>query len=389
MTDVQRKSGEEPPETAFLLGLCETGIWGLSGSDRAERLLRRMGIENVLIAGEPSEADGVVLYLRADSLVDQSVLEALRSQSNAVLVAETERGFVAIAARAPGGKSQQVSAFLQAENVVLRDVSFAGFRIMRADEFGDDYDSDLRKRSAPIAAVLTEDNVRALERASFEGAYKGVTDIVTKYVWPRVAFPITRLLARLAVTPNQVTFAGLVLSVATLILFWNGLFLAGLACAWIMALLDTVDGKLARVTLTSSKWGNVFDHGIDLVAPPLWWLAWWFGLGETSDPWIVWSVWVVLGGHLAGKLIEQAFISTFRFKVHMWQRFDSLFRLVAARRNPNLIILTVAALAGFPAAGYLAMAVWIVICFDVHAVRYMQAFVLRKNGTAIGSWLAT
>ena len=272
---------------------------------------------------------------------------------------------------------------------LLRDVSFAGFRIVRTDEIADTYSSDLRKRNTAVAAVITEDNVGAIEWASFQAAYKGVTDAVTKYAWPRIAFPITQILARLGVTPNQVTFVGLLLSIATLILFWNGLFLWGLLCAWLMALLDTVDGKLARVTLTSSKWGNVFDHGIDLVAPPLWWLAWWFGLNDHSNAWIAWSVWIVLGGHLAGKLIEQAFISTFGFKVHMWRQFDSTFRLIAARRNPNLIILTLAALAGFPAAGYLMLAAWIIISFDVHVVRYIQAFVLRKNGTAIDSWLAT
>ncbi len=389
MTDSQRPQGSQQAETAFLLGLSETKIWGLSGSDRAERLLRRMGIEEVVIAGEPAESDGTVMYLRADCVVDQAVLETLRKYSNAVLVAETEHGFSAIAARAPGAKSQQIGAFLQADMVVLRDLSFAGFRIVRADEIGEDYNPALRKRSAPIAALLTDENARALEWASFGAAYKGVTDVVTKYAWPRIAFPITQICARLGITPNQVTTVGLVLSIATFILFWNGLFLWGLLCAWLMALLDTVDGKLARVTLTSSKWGNVFDHGIDLVAPPLWWLAWWFGLGDNTSTWLAWSVWVVLGGHLAGKLIEQAFISTFRFKVHMWQPFDSVFRLITARRNPNLIILTLAALAGLPGIGFLALAVWIIISFDVHTVRYLQAFVLRKNGMAIGSWLAT
>ncbi len=388
MTDSQRSSGPGRPETAFLLGLSETRIWGATGSDRAERLLRRMGIEDVVIAGEPGEGDGTILYLRADCVVDQAVLETLRGHSNAILVAETEWGFAALAARASGAKSQQVSKFLQEDLVVLRDLSFAGFRIVRADELGDDYNADLRKRSTPIAALLTEDNARALEWASFQAAYKGVTDVVTKYAWPRIAFPITQVLSRTGVTPNQVTTAGLLLSIGALVLFWNGLFLWGLLAAWIMALLDTVDGKLARVTLTSSKWGNVFDHGIDLVAPPLWWLAWWAGLGENTSSWIEWSVWVVLGGHLAGKLIEQAFISTFRFKIHMWQRFDSTFRLITARRNPNLIILTLFALAGLPDAAYLALAAWIIISFDVHTVRYLQAFVLRKNGAAIGSWLA-
>jgi len=389
MTELQRPPGAPQQETAFLLGLCEIRIWGSSASDRAELLLRRMGIEDVVIAGEPEESDGTLLYLRADCMVDQSLLEALRQYPNAILVAETESGFAAIAARAPGRKSQQVSAFLQSDMVVLRDLTFAGFRIVRADEFGGTYNTDLRKRDMAVAALLTEENVPALEWASFKAAYKGVTDVVTKYVWPPVAFPITRVLSRLGVTPNQVTFVSLLFAIATGILFWNGLYLPGVACGWAMALLDTVDGKLARVTLTSSKWGNVFDHGIDIVAPPLWWLAWWLGLPDNSSSWIAWSVWVVLGGHLAGKLIEQAFISTFGFKIHMWQPFDSMFRLVTARRNPNLIILSLAALAGAPGIGYLVLAAWIIICFDLHAVRYLQAFVLYRNGEEIKPWLST
>ena len=42
--------------------------------------------------------------------------------------------------------------------------------------------------------------------------------------------------------------------------------------------LDTVDGKLARCTITSSKIGEAIDHGIDLVHPPFWWWAWGVGL---------------------------------------------------------------------------------------------------------------
>jgi len=373
--------------TAFVAGLCETRIWGATGSDRAERMARRLGYEDVVIAGEPEGAEGMVLFLRADSVVEQSLLERLRGIPNAVLVAETQRGFAAIAAHAPSRKAYQVGQYLQADNVVLRDISFAGFRIVRADEFAGGYDDELRKKSAPMAALLTDDTARALEWQSFMAAYKGVTDVVTKYVWPRVAFPITQVLARLNVTPNQVTFVGLLLSIAATALFLYGYFAWGIACTWLMALLDTVDGKLARVTLTSSKWGNAFDHGIDLVAPPLWWLAWWHGLGDHSNMWVAWSVWIVLGGHLAGKLTEQAFISTFKFKIHMWQQFDSTFRLVTARRNPNLIILTLGVLAGFPEYGYLALAAWIVICFVLHSLRYVQAYLLRKDGTPIISWL--
>ena len=77
---------------------------------------------------------------------------------------------------------------------------------------------------------------------------------------------------------RAVTSTSLVLALLTIVCFARGSFVLGLGLAWIMTFLDTVDGKLARVTLTSSKWGNVFDHGTDLVHPPFWWFAWYWGL---------------------------------------------------------------------------------------------------------------
>jgi phosphatidylglycerophosphate synthase len=58
-----------------------------------------------------------------------------------------------------------------------------------------------------------------------------------------------------------------VLVVIAGVLFARGEFAWGLDAGWIMTFLDTVDGKLARVTVTSTKLGNVFDHGIDLIHP--------------------------------------------------------------------------------------------------------------------------
>ena len=75
-------------------------------------------------------------------------------------------------------------------------------------------------------------------------------------------------------TPNMVTAIGAVLCVAAFFLFWNGWYWTGIAAGFGFMVLDTVDGKLARCTGQSSKWGNIFDHGIDLVHPPFWWWAW-------------------------------------------------------------------------------------------------------------------
>src|SRR3546814_10469962 len=94
----------------------------------------------------------------------------------------------------------------------------------------------------------------------FMGTYKGATDLVTKWVWPWPAFHATKLCARLGITPNQVTFASLLLVIAAFYWFWHGNWWPGLLAAWGMTFLDTVDGKLARITLKSSKLGNVFDR---------------------------------------------------------------------------------------------------------------------------------
>ena len=59
----------------------------------------------------------------------------------------------------------------------------------------------------------------------------------------------------------MVTAIGAVLCVAAFFLFWNGWYWTGVAAGFGFMVLDTVDGKLARCTGQSSKWGNIFDHG--------------------------------------------------------------------------------------------------------------------------------
>src|SRR3546814_16223660 len=75
-----------------------------------------------------------------------------------------------------------------------------------------------------------------------------------------------------------------------------------------MTFLDTVDGKLARITLKSSKLGNVFDHGIDLVHPPFWYWAWAAGLQNgphaLSEPTLLLMLAVIVAGYVLQRGIE-------------------------------------------------------------------------------------
>src|SRR3546814_15265433 len=74
----------------------------------------------------------------------------------------------------------------------------------------------------------------------------------------------------------------------------------GLLAGWVMTFLDTVDGKLARVTLTATRFGHLFDHGMDVVHPPFWYAAWGFGLAPAAmalpPAWLEAGLWAMLAG---------------------------------------------------------------------------------------------
>jgi len=128
--------------------------------------------------------------------------------------------------------------------------------------------------------VVSEGRKPELENRLYGNAYKGITDLVTKFLWPRPAKKAVHLAARLGISPNMVTTLGLVLVLVACYLFLNGQYFAGLLAGWIMTFLDTVDGKLARVTVQSSKFGHLYDHLIDLFHPPFWYIYWGMSLSN-------------------------------------------------------------------------------------------------------------
>ena len=80
-------------------------------------------------------------------------------------------------------------------------------------------------------------------------------------------------------------------------------------------------------------------------------------------------------------------MALYNMDMTIWQRFESYFRLITERRNPNLLILTAAVLLGRPDAGIAVVAVWVAICLLVHAVRLLQAAQARRKGP-LTSWLS-
>lgn len=363
------------------VGANATRLWGMTTDERLRRIARAQG----LAQDDGGQGDSPAVLVNLAFVFDPSWLRHLADRPGEAL---TIVG-VPVIAHCRNAAEQAAVADAVAQDRPLAPGALP--TVVSYEDGGAIVNSQLRKRERPFALRLEPGTVRAAERLSYFGAYKGVTDILTKYLWPEWALVLTRLAARAGLSPNFVTGIGAILCVLATIAFFGGHYWAGMAAGLGFMVLDTVDGKLARCTITSSKWGNVFDHGIDLVHPPFWWWAWGAGLSAYGRPFdhrtFVLVLATIIGGYVVQRLIEGAFMRLYGMQIHVWRKFDSDFRLITARRNPNMVILFASMLCGRPDLGLIGVAGWTLLSLVVHLVQLGQAMLLRARGGEIRSWL--
>lgn len=373
--------------TAFyvhIVGNSKVDLWGMSGRVRLERMLS--AIKAITVIENLSQLDEMdsVLLLRADYLFDARIIDALIAlDKHMVLV--TPIGEIPVAIRTNGKDANMMCEVLNEKRTIPDDLPSYAIKDLPIQ-----VQQNLKKKDPPYVLPILRCNQTELESELFAASYKGVTDLVTKWLWPWPAFMATRLCVRLGLKPNHVTLLSLVLAVLAGVAFWYGMLGIGLIMAWLMTFLDTVDGKLARVTLTSSKIGDVLDHGLDIVHPPLWYLAWGIGLVATDTPVanLELLIWLVFIGYIGGRLCEGAFqFWLASFDIFIWRKVDSFHRLITARRNPNLILLTAGWVAGRPDIGFILVVLWHLLSTLFLIYRLFIAWQSRSQDGVLRSWM--
>jgi len=365
-------------------------VWGLSPKERVRRYLERQGIPIVSAQEAASSSDSVVI-LRGDHVYDDRVLHALIADRD-VAVQGTDtppRPIVAVHVTpdlVPSAMEWMKSGTSSPDPAI---------RIVSADSLVASTSLTLRKVQRAFVLELTAENRSAVERYLYDTAYKGVTVCVTKFAWPVPARWTVGLCVRLGIRPNHVTIFGFSLMVVALILFTRGIFGWGLAAGWMMTFLDTVDGKLARTTLTSSRFGHYLDKVTDIVHPPFWYLAWAGAIWEnfvspTPDISIGEVVGAIFCFYVIGRLLEAlgswVLVSG---GIFVWKPLDSFFRLITARRNTCLPLLTLGAALGRPDLGLWLVGAWTVATTLFLAIRLLAAGIARKGTDGpLRSWLA-
>ncbi len=80
-----------------------------------------------------------------------------------------------------------------------------------------------------------------------------------------VIIPIVRIATKLGIHPNVITLLSLLLAIAALLLYWQGIFWAGAIFLLFCGIFDSIDGEVARRTNRVTKIGGFLDSTVDRI----------------------------------------------------------------------------------------------------------------------------
>ena len=158
--------------------------FGMAAADRANALALKAKLE----PASEATPGRTTLYANLDWTWDPEWLSALVRSPGAIL---TKDGQLVLAHVPEDGDAAPALA------AMLSGDTYEGGALERIDADSADFSySTLRKRGRPFVMRLDPADPETAERAAYDASYKGVTDILTLYLWRGLAFHLTRLAAR-------------------------------------------------------------------------------------------------------------------------------------------------------------------------------------------------
>ncbi|RMH20637.1 MAG: CDP-alcohol phosphatidyltransferase family protein, partial [Gemmatimonadetes bacterium] len=246
----------------------------------------------------------------------------------------------------------------------------------------DPYLPDLRRSLRPYWSVVRSGvERRRAARAIMDSAQKGVLDLPARYLHPPFENFLAARLSATPVTPNQITVLTAILAFTATYLFATGGYGWALVLALVTNVLDGVDGKLARVKLKTSRFGDLLDHTLDVTFEFTWYLALGWGLsgGDLRAPLFLVGPALILV-MLGTRAVSGVYKSLTGRQIHDHTAFDRAVRLVAGRRNIYVMLLLGGYLMDRMAEAFVLCLVWGIVTLAVYKVRAFMAWLGRDRG---------
>lgn len=329
-------------------------------------------------------ASGTVLLLDAHHLVDSRILEALLKTGPDTLAFDPEAStplHLALVTRETVQRfitSWSHSSALWIEMAALSPEKLRRLTLRKINP----YIVNLR-RTLPVywLPIRTEADAQTGEALLIDAAQKGTLDWPARYLHPPFENRLTRLVARFKVTPNQVTTVTNLVAFVVTGLLASGYLVTGLVLAAIVGVMDGVDGKLARVTIRCTKFGDRYEHILDNVYELSWYWALAWALSEGGAEGLALTAGAAITFFY---LLDRAATGLYKLRcgIELFDvaPIDRFVRSIGGRRNIYVLSLLAGAALNVPLLAFLAAAGWAVLTAVFHWSRAVW-LLIRRPGT--------
>ena len=384
------EAGLDPAEIYVQLAAETTNLPSLLPAPLVRQLPLQWGhVSRTLVEYRTSlPPDDPLLVLEADAVIDSRLLRHLAELSGSWItrgeMGAEQTAIVRLEGDVPLPDSIRAASYPLSDlaQKVLQHGSVQELRLTDVPSYIRKLRRDLPVYLFRIADPASRDRA---ERFLFWSNYKGSTDFFTKYVYPPLVWQAVRPLARWRIHPNVVSLFNIGITVLAVPLFAQGYWVTAFTLAYTMSVLDSVDGKLARLTFSASKLGNILDHGLDIIHPPVWYFAWaWaLGAGDIAAPVMQLAVWMAVF-YTLDRIVAGLFSARVGQSIHGCTPFDERLRTYISRRNINVPFFMVGLLLGFPVAAFVVVVVWQVVSLGLHALRLVQFWNRKEREEGAG-----
>jgi phosphatidylglycerophosphate synthase len=325
---------------------------------------------------------GRILVVSAGFYYDARLLKAMAEQTATTLLVDSAPPAECVALWKDQGGVFRAAALLAGDWLSRQDHSAALMDQLSSDaatrriEACDaakqpTYVTALRKQVRPVFFPAPSPDLIALaERFPRDVAQNGVLDFPGFFDSP-IEDRIVARLCRSSITPNQVTFVTMLIGLVVTALFATGHLWWGVALAYIIEVLDGVDGKLARTkveTTAAGEWEHVVDYCIELS----WWTALAFHFQAQNLRSGYWLLLLLVGSDLVDRLAKRAVKRKVGRNLDDVANFDRFVRCIGGRRNINIWILIAALALGNAADGFVLICWWMAATAAAHVLRALQ-----------------
>ena len=325
-----------------------------------------------------SEKDEPVLVMDAHHLYDQRVLSAMIDGGpNRKSVDSEARASCRLLVADAGLLEELTASWTGSESLWSRldampESSCSTFDLRDMDP----YIVDLRRSLSAWWLILDSDRkVRRAEALLIDAAQKGTLDFPAEFIHPPLENLLAKWISASSITPNQVTTLTVLLAfLGTGLMAFGylaaGYLATGLILAFVVGVLDGVDGKLARVTVRCTRFGDRYEHILDVVYELTWyWAIGWMlsGSGTVAGPFVLSTVITLF--YLLDKSATGMFKSRQGIELFDYEPVDRFFRRIGARRNTNVLLLLGGTAIGLPEESFTFVAIWTVVTAAFHWTR--------------------